>query len=161
MWERTIRFRSMRNKPEVERRVKILGFWKEHGTRATEDAFDVSERTLFRWQAALGENQGHLDALDPKSTAPKNKRKRVILAKVEEVIIQERTAHPRYGKKKLKVFLILRDDVSAFNLKLVDWLLWYNTRRPHWSLGLISPLRYICNQLSVEKSQMCWTSTKT
>src|SRR3989344_4707463 len=93
MWERTIRLRSMRNKPEVGRRVKILGFWKERGTRATEDAFDVSERTLFRWQAALAQKQGHLDALDPKSTAPKGKRKRVILPKVEEVIIRERTEH--------------------------------------------------------------------
>ena len=56
---------------------------------------------------------------------------------------------------------LLAYDIDQFNEKLIDWLLWYNTRRPHWSLGLISPLRYICNQLSVEKSQMCWTSTKT
>ena len=53
---------------------------------------------------------------------------------------------------------ILRDDVDLFNQKLCDWLLWYNTIRPHWSLGLISPLRYICNQLP-EKSQMLWTDT--
>jgi len=54
---------------------------------------------------------------------------------------------------------LLAYDIDQFNEKLIDWLLWYNTRRPHWSLGLISPLRYICNQLSEEKSQMCWTST--
>jgi putative transposase len=56
--------------------------------------------------------------------------------------------------------LLLACDIEAFNQKLIDWLLWYNTRRPHWSLGLISPLRYIVNQLP-EKSHMLWTSTKT
>jgi putative transposase len=54
---------------------------------------------------------------------------------------------------------LLAYDIDVFNLKLMDWLLWYNTRRPHWSLGLKSPLRYICDQLTAEESQMCWTST--
>jgi transposase InsO family protein len=56
---------------------------------------------------------------------------------------------------------LLAYDLEEFNQKLMDWLLWYNTRRPHWSLGLISPLRYICNQLTNQESQMCWTSTFT
>lgn len=330
MWERTIRFRSMRNKKEVDRRVKILGFWGEHGAKATEDAFDVSERTLFRWQAALGDAQGKLDALDPKSTAPKEKRRRKVLPEVGAIIIRERTAHPRYGKKKLKVFLkeegydlsesytgrvigdlkkrgllpqhrklsfqartgnhtetvpirrkklrrvhkkgmeldtiirfidgikryiltaidvekkfafagayqshssasaadflrrvievcpfeinelqtdngsefalnfeqacaslglthfhtyprspkmnpfierfnrtisddfimqnrpLLRDDVHAFNLKMVDWLIWYNTKRPHESIGLVPPLRYIVSTLTVGECQRWWTRT--
>jgi transposase InsO family protein len=54
---------------------------------------------------------------------------------------------------------LLAHDLPAFNRELMDWLLWYNTRRPHWSLGLVSPMRYICNQLPVRESQMCWTST--
>jgi len=54
---------------------------------------------------------------------------------------------------------LLAYDIDEFNRALIDWLLWYNTRRPHWSIGLISPLRYICNKLSAKKSQMCWTST--
>jgi len=54
---------------------------------------------------------------------------------------------------------LLAYDLEEFNRQLMDWLLWYNTRRPHWSIGLISPLRYICNKLTPEKSQMCWTST--
>ena len=330
MWERTIRLRSMRNKPEVERRVKILGFWKKHGTKAAFDAFGVSKRTLSRWQAALGNAQGKLDALDPKSTAPKEKRRRKILPEIERLIIAERTEHPRYGKKKLRVTIgeegyivsesyvgrvirdlkerrllpqhrklsfqartgnhtetplirrtklrrvhkkgmeldtiirfidgtkryiltaidvekrfafagaytshssasaadflrrvievcpfeigelqtdngsefalnfeqacaslglthfhtyprspkmnpfierfnrtisddfimlnrpLLRDDVHAFNLKLVDWLLWYNTKRPHESLGLVSPLRYIMSTLTAGECQRYWTRT--
>lgn len=330
MWERTIRFRSMRNKQEVERRVKILDFWQKHGAKAAQDAFSVSERTLFRWQAALAKRQGHLDALDPKSTAPKGRRKRVILPDVQTFIIEQRTAHPRLGKKKLAVFLkedgyavsesyvgrvvhdlkerrllpqyrklsfyarsgahherqqvrhvklrrkqksgmeldtivrfidgvkryiltavdverkfafagaytnhssasaadflrkaievcpfsiselqtdngsefaehfeaacailslthfnthprspkenpfierfnrtisedfimlnrpLLRDNVSGFNEKLVDWLIWYNTKRPHESIGLVSPLRYILSSLTAEDCQRYWTRT--
>lgn len=55
---------------------------------------------------------------------------------------------------------LLAYDLEEFNRRMIDWLLWYNTRRPHWSIGLISPLRYICNQInSAEKSHMLWTST--
>jgi len=54
---------------------------------------------------------------------------------------------------------LLAYDLEEFNRQLMDWLLWYNTRRPHWSIGLISPLRYITNKLTVEESHMCWTST--
>ena len=331
MWERTIRFRTMRNKQEVERRVKILGFWDEHGTKATRDAFGVSKRTLFRWQSVLGKSGGHLDALDPKKTIPKGRRKRVILPEVEAFIVTQRTEHPRIGKAKLAVLLrveghavsesytgrvihdlkerkllpsgrklsyyartgafreqpvfrrkklrrahkrgmeldtivrfvggikryiltavdverkfafagayknhssasaadflrklirvcpflieelqtdngsefaknfemacvalglthfntyprspkmnafierfnrtisedfimlnrsLLRDDIDAFNEKLVDWLIWYNTVRPHQSLGMVSPLRYIVSTLTAGECQRYWTRTK-
>jgi putative transposase len=320
----------MRNKQEVERRVKILGFWKDHGTKATRDAFGVSKRTLFRWQGALSQAQGRLDALDPQKTIPKGRRKRSVLPEVESFIIRERGEHPLLGKKKLAVLLreeghevsesytgrvihdlkerkllpsgkhlsffartgkhhemqqirrkklrrvhkkgmeldtiirfidgikryiltaidverkfafagaytshssasaadflkrvievcpfeidelqtdngsefalnfeqacaslglthfhtyprspkmnpfierfnrtisedfimlnrpLLRDEVSAFNLKLVDWLLWYNTERPHESLGLVSPLRYIVSTLTAGECHKYWTRT--
>ena len=55
---------------------------------------------------------------------------------------------------------LLAHNLPEFNRKLIDWLLWYNTRRPHWSIGLISPLKYIVNKLPTRESQMCWTSTK-
>ena len=54
---------------------------------------------------------------------------------------------------------LLAYDTVAFNRALMDWLLWYNTRRPHWSIGLLSPMRYICKNLTPEESHMCWTST--
>ena len=310
--------------------MKILRFWSEHGTKATKDAFGVSKRTLFRWQCALTQAQGHLDALDPHKTIPKGRRKRVVLPEVEVFIITQRTEHPRIGKAKLAVLLqeeghtvsesytgrvindlkkrnllpsgrklsyyartgafreqpvfrrkklrrahkrgmeldtvvrfvggikryiltavdverkfafagayknhssasaadflrklvkvcpftidelqtdngsefaknfemacialglthfntyprspkmnafierfnrtisedfimlnrpLLRDDVSAFNEKLVDWLLWYNTERPHESLGMLSPLRYIVSTLTAGECQRYWTRT--
>jgi len=70
----------------------------------------------------------------------------------------------RFNRTLSEAFLqknrhLLAYDLPAFNKALMDWLIWYNTRRPHWSIGLIPPLRYICNQLPAEKSQMLWTST--
>ncbi len=54
---------------------------------------------------------------------------------------------------------LLRDNVAEFNRQLIDWLLWYNTKRPHWSLGLLSPFQYISRQLPAAESQMWWTDT--
>jgi len=327
MWERTIRFRHMRNTEEVRRRAKALDVWREHGIRAAMDAFDVSRPTLFRWRQALGKRQGHLDALDPKSRAPRHVRHRRCPDGFLERIVGLREEHPHLGKKKLAVLLgvsesyagrcltdlkkrnllpalskvsfsartgrvfehprvyrtklrrpkgarrgmeldtvirfvdgvkryiltavdverkfafagaytghssesaadflrkvvevcpfpvselqtdngsefarhfedacdalrlthfhtyprtpkmnacierfnrtlsedfiqthriLLRDDLAAFNRALVDWLLWYNTERPHQSLGMVSPLRYIVSTLTARESQMCWTST--
>ena len=40
---------------------------------------------------------------------------------------------------------ILLEDVNEFNKKLIDWLLWYNTKRFHWSLNLETPVNYLIN----------------
>jgi transposase InsO family protein len=53
---------------------------------------------------------------------------------------------------------ILLEDVDAFNLKLVDWLIWYNTKRYHWSLDLTSPVDYLLKNNLM--SNMCWTNTR-
>lgn len=334
LYNEAVRFRDMIT-PQAEERARILTFWKKHGDKATKEAFGASRPTLYRWQKMLRESNGKLEALIPKSTAPKTKRKRTIPKSVEELIINERSreclgkeklaqllkddgivvlsdstvgrmigdlkiqgklpnprrlsfhgktgnlierkpkqyrkkqrskgyegslvkadtiirftngikryiltaidlesefafaygyrshasnhaadfmqtfkkvapislthiqtdngsefanhfesfcdqsdiihfyAYPRSPKMNAEIerfnrtlseaFIsrhrqLLAYDLEEFNRQLIDWLLWYNTRRPHWSIGLISPLRYICNKLTAEKSQMCWTSTIT
>ena len=100
-YERLLRFRYMRNKAEVTRRVKILDFWKVHGERATTDAFGVSRRTLFRWQNALSGVQGKLSGLDPKSTAPHTRRRRTYNPLYLEKVITLRRDHYRIGKQKV------------------------------------------------------------
>jgi transposase InsO family protein len=70
----------------------------------------------------------------------------------------------RFNRTLLEAFInqnrmLLAYDIDAFNKKLIDWLLWYNTRRPHWTLGLISPLKYIVSTLSATESHMLWTDT--
>jgi transposase InsO family protein len=332
-WEEAVRFRDMITR-EAKERARILTFFEAHGFRAARDAFKVSKATLYRWQAALDEGNGKLEALNPGSTAPKTRRRRTIPEPVEQLILTERKwekigkeklarllrddgiadlsastvgrmlgdlkrkgklpapvqlsvsgktgnlieRKPRIPRKKLRSagwegglvkadtvirftngikryiltaldldsefafayaytshaskatadfmaifksvaplsleavqtdngseFLLHFDayldrqgilhfhayprtpkmqaeierfnrtlseafiasrrhllayDLPAFNRALMDWLLWYNTRRPHWSIGLISPLRYIVNKLPAQKSQMCWTSTR-
>ena len=54
-----------------------------------------------------------------------------------------------------KTKMLLAYDIDAFNQKLIDWLLWYNTRRPHWSLDYFSLLRYNVSTLTAKESQMC------
>lgn len=333
-WEYVVRFRDMITE-EAQKRVKILSFWEEYGEAATKDAFGVSRATLFRWQATLRQKGGAVQALNKQSTAPKQKRRRIIPPEVEAFIIKERKWE-KIGKEKLgkmirdksiadvsdstvgriladlkqqgklpdpvKVTLsartgrmierkqpkkrkklrskghagglvkadtvvrftngikryvvtaidreskfgfayaykshsskaaadfmqtfksvapirlshvqtdngsefqrhfevllkregivhfhsyprcpkmqseverfnrtiseafiqknrhLLAYDLEEFNRQLMEWLLWYNTRRPHWSLELKPPLRYICDKLSVKESHKCWTSTLT
>ena len=117
LWERTLRFRDMRNQQEVERRVKILSFWEKHGDQAVGDAFGVSRRTLYRWQKALTQSQGKLDALDPKSTAPRIRRSRIYPAGFTKQIIALRTIHPRLGKEKLTP--LLRDQGFMVSVSFV------------------------------------------
>lgn len=52
-------------------------------------------------------------------------------------------------------------NLEEFNRKLINWLLWYNTERPHYSLKMISPMQYIINNLFLtpKKSNMLWTHT--
>jgi len=52
---------------------------------------------------------------------------------------------------------ILLEDIDQFNKKLIDWLLWYNTKRYHWSLNLTSPVDYLINNGLL--SNMSWTNT--
>lgn len=331
-WQRVIRFQSMRNQKEVERRVMILAFWWEYGDKAVKDAFGVSRRTLFRWQAVFNGAERKLSALDPKSTVPNRRRQRIYAHGLIEHIIVLRKEHPRIGKKKIAPLLkaegfnvsesyigrvlgdlkkrgllpnkrklsyyaktgsfieqkplchkkqrrpkgikrgmevdtlvrfidgvkryiytaidvekrfafagaytshssvsaidflsklkdvlpyplqelqtdngsefailfckacerlgithyytyprspkmnahierfnrtisedfiscrrtLLRDDLNGFNQALTDWLLWYNVERPHESLGMLSPLRYIVSTLPIEECQRYWTST--
>lgn len=53
-------------------------------------------------------------------------------------------------------------DLPSFNYQLTDWLIWYNTERPHWTLKLKSPLRALLDtlQLPLAESNMLWTDTK-
>jgi len=48
-------------------------------------------------------------------------------------------------------------DLTEFNGKLIDYLIWYNQTRPHWSLNNISPLNYLLKTMS--ESQMYVTHT--
>ena len=74
----------------------------------------------------------------------------------------------RYNKTVQEQFVdrhmhILFSDIEKFNQDLIEWLLWYNTKRPHQSLNDQAPLKYyVSNFLSLaaaENSHMWWTCT--
>jgi len=50
---------------------------------------------------------------------------------------------------------LLAKDIDQFNQKLIDWLIWYNTKRPHSSLKGRSPIQYLIENLGFSK--MLWT----
>jgi transposase InsO family protein len=323
---------------KAKNRCKVLAFWEKYGDVATKEAFNISRRTLFRWQKDLEQARGKLDGLNARSTAPKKRNKRIVDLRVHDYLIEQRKLHYKIGKKKLaslvkeefnityseskigrilsemkrrgllpaytrmslygrtgnlherhqkrrkklrikgyrpdkagdlvqvdtvvkfidgiKRYVItaidvesdfafalaykslssasakdfmqkleevapfkithvqtdnglefekyfrdylnlrnilhfhnypkcpkmnafverfnrtiqeqfvnwhlhhLRDDINHFNRDLIDWLLWYNTKRPHESLGMVSPLRYIVMTLPTRECHMWWTRTK-
>lgn len=61
----------------------------------------------------------------------------------------------------------IKDNIVGFNVDLMEYLLWYNTKKQHSSIGKIPPLRYYVNtlidklnlpsSLLAEKSNMLWT----
>lgn len=122
MWERVLRFRYMITE-QAKQRVHILAFWERHGYAATEEAFTISRRTLFRWQRALTRGWGRLEALNPQKTAPYNRRRRAIDPRVESCIVRLRAEHPRLGKDKLRPLLLAeghRLSVSTIGRILAD-----------------------------------------
>jgi len=51
---------------------------------------------------------------------------------------------------------------DAFNRILMDYLIWYNTEKPHRGIGKLPPLRYyVDNFVTPQKSYMLWTLTFT
>jgi transposase InsO family protein len=113
-----LKWRSMRNKAEVERRVKILTFWRKHGTNTTKEAFGVSRPTLYRWQKELSDHGGDVQALDPKSRAPRKRRVRQLPPNLEQAIIHWRAKHPRLGGKKLAP--LLRKEGFSVSVPYID-----------------------------------------
>ena len=54
----------------------------------------------------------------------------------------------------------LMDELPAFNLKLMEYLIWYNTERPHRGIGKVPPMRYyLDNFVPISHSNMLWTLT--
>ena len=117
IWERVLRFRYMITE-QAKERCRILAFWEKHGNEATQEAFKVSRRTLFRWQKKLEDSLGKLEGLNKGKTIPKNTRKRIIDERAITFIIEQRKLHYRLGKKKLATMLKDEYGISYSESKL-------------------------------------------
>lgn len=99
MYTHILKTRNMSE--EAIKKARALSHWHKHGIESAKDAFSVSIPTLYRWRADLKKNNGHLSALNNKSRAPKQTRKRVPPKGLEEEIFRLRTLNPHMGKTQI------------------------------------------------------------
>jgi transposase InsO family protein len=52
---------------------------------------------------------------------------------------------------------LLFQDLDAFNDKLLDYLIWFNESRPHYALGLRSPMQFLAEE---HQCNMYWRDTR-
>ena len=53
---------------------------------------------------------------------------------------------------------LLFTDLNGFNQKMADWLVFYNTERPHQALALLSPVQ--SSMINQPECHMLWTYTR-
>jgi transposase InsO family protein len=100
-----LRIRNMDE--EAKRRVRIVNHFNHYGLESTKDAFGVSKASIYRWRKIIEKNPRNLKALNKVSTAPKNRRKRIIGPKLQEDIVLLRTKYPRIGH--VPMYYLLKD----------------------------------------------------
>jgi putative transposase len=62
----------------------------------------------------------------------------------------------------VNLYLDYLDEPEDFNRILMDYLIWYNTEKPHRGIGNLSPMRYYLDKfISPDQSNMLWTLTTT
>ena len=60
----------------------------------------------------------------------------------------------------VNLYIDYLDEPDDFNRKLMEYLMWYNTEKPHRGIGKLSPMRfYLDNFLPPDQSNMLWTLT--
>ena len=83
-------------------------------------------------------------------TYPRSPKMNAVVERFNRTIQEEFSNHHRQT---------LAYDIERFNRTLMDWLLWYNTKRRHHSLNLIPPLRYMLDNSFIQNSHLGWTNT--
>jgi len=60
----------------------------------------------------------------------------------------------------VNLYLDYLDEPDDFNEKLMNYLIWYNTEKPHRGIGKVPPMRYyLDNFCPLDNSNMLWTLT--
>lgn len=89
----------------IEHRLKIITFYDDYGTEATQRAFGVSRSTVYNWKRCLKANNGRIVSLVPASTAPKTLRQGHDYAWHNQQVLAIRTKRQGLGKDKLQILL--------------------------------------------------------
>ncbi len=99
-WNRLVRYKYMAT-DEAKRRLKILVHSEKYGIESTMNAYEVKRRTLFNWKRLFEEGGKKVEALNPQSKAPKQRRVRDWDQRILDEIKQIRKKRPNLGKDKL------------------------------------------------------------
>lgn len=146
---------------DVERKFAFAAGYTSHSSASAADflrklkhvaPFDITEVQTDNGSefAALFEDACKSSGITHFHTYPRSPKMNAHVERFNRTLSEDFIRHNRAA---------LRDDLSRFNELLIDWLLWYNTERPHQSLGMLSPLRYIVRDLTAHQCQMYWTRT--
>lgn len=86
-------------------RIHVITHYYKYGLRATLDAFNLKQSTLYDWKWAYERNNRRVIALVPKKTTPKRVRKMETDWRLVEFIKEMRIEHGNIGKSMLKPFV--------------------------------------------------------
>ena len=88
---------------EAKQRLKILLFWREHGLKATIDAFGAKRSTLFAWWKIYNDSGCIIESLNPGTQARITNNQRyihpLILKEIKRLRLE---VCPNMGKSKVK-----------------------------------------------------------
>ena len=91
---------------KVEKRKKVLLFWKQYDLQATTDTYGVKKSTLYLWWKMYKESGYRLTSLNPKKQIRINNNKRIINPDILKEIKRLRLeVCPNMGKAKIKKYL--------------------------------------------------------
>lgn len=98
------RYITDKEKEVIQFRAKILDHYHKYGMDSTIDAFNVSKRSVFRWNNVLKKDNRTI-SLKPQSTKPKSYRVSKIPDSVRGYIKSMKQTIPKIGKDKLVVLI--------------------------------------------------------
>ena len=146
---------------DTEKRTAFAAAYTNHGSKSASDFLEKTRMVLPDCPDSLQTDNGSEFALHFSQAVKEQRlthfhtypRSPKMNAHVERF---NRTLDEEFLKRHRA---LLRDNVAEFNNALVDWLLWYNSERPHYALGQISPFHSMITALSTKECQMWWTHT--
>lgn len=86
----------------AQKRMEMIAFYDQYGEAATKQAFGADRRVISRWKKRLSTSGGKLSSLAPTSTRPTTCRVPRTDPRILQFIRNQREAHPRIGKDKIK-----------------------------------------------------------
>lgn len=90
---------------EAKKKAKVVEFFKKYGVEAAVEAFGYKKSTVYEWEKKIRESGGSLQVLNPRSRAPKNKRKKKWDDRIVQFIKELREEYGDLGEKKIESLL--------------------------------------------------------